>query len=343
MEIGYVARSIWSRLYVKHSRNDISNKEFVMTVFISYSHRDNDIATKISGRLEKTGFDVFVDNKIPVGSDIYSEIGKGIAKADAVIIIVSKNTRSSYGVMNEDVLLTHPLLSFMYKGKMPLLIPLVVDKETEIPRYLRDLNCLLIPDRENLIDALDQIVAILKMHEQKLIEHENENKEAEKKVKQSLSIYISDVFTVLKKSEKSNKLVAIGLYILSVVFMVISAGFLVYRIFNYPTLSTDYFQLAYFFVSSLLAIALLVALSRLFFTLGKSFMVEAIRSADRNHAISFGKFFLDAYGNEASREEIIKAFSAWNIDGGSAFRTQSSEEYNPSIQDFIKILGRGKT
>lgn len=46
------------------------------------------------------------------------------------------------------------------------------------------------------------------------------------------------------------------------------------------------------------------------FTLAKAFMVEVIRCSDRIHAISFGIFFLDTYGSEASREEVLQAFSS---------------------------------
>ena len=92
-------------------------------------------------------------------------------------------------------------------------------------------------------------------------------------------------------------------------------------------------------VTCLFIIIILISLSKLLFTLAKSFMVEAIRCSDRIHAISFGKFFLDAYGAEASREEVLKAFSSWNIDNGStSFRNQSGEDYDPKIADIINIL-----
>lgn len=92
-------------------------------------------------------------------------------------------------------------------------------------------------------------------------------------------------------------------------------------------------------VACLFIVVILISLSKLLFTLAKSFMVEAIRCSDRIHAISFGKFFLDAYGTEASREEVLKAFSSWNIDNGStSFRNRSGEDYNPKILERISAL-----
>ena len=60
-----------------------------MNVFISYSHIDNEFALKLSSVLEADGYDVFIDNKIPIGNNIYKDIGKGIP--------VSYNYYSSLG------------------------------------------------------------------------------------------------------------------------------------------------------------------------------------------------------------------------------------------------------
>ena len=106
---------------------------------------------------------------------------------------------------------------------------------------------------------------------------------------------------------------------------------------NWQTANIEY-KVAYS-VACLFVVVILISLSKLLFTLAKSFMVEAIRCSDRIHAISFGKFFLDAYGAEASREEVLKAFSSWNIDNGStSFRNQSGEDYDPKILEKISAL-----
>lgn len=48
-------------------------------------------------------------------------------------------------------------------------------------------------------------------------------------------------------------------------------------------------------VEAIVLSALVVALSRLLFLLGKSFMVESIRFYDRAHAIGLGKLYLKLY------------------------------------------------
>jgi hypothetical protein len=60
-------------------------------------------------------------------------------------------------------------------------------------------------------------------------------------------------------------------------------------------------------------------------------MVESLRNADRIHAISFGQFYLKAFGEHAEWAEIKEAFQHWNIDKGSSFMQQEAKDINPEI------------
>lgn len=72
-------------------------------------------------------------------------------------------------------------------------------------------------------------------------------------------------------------------------------------------------------ISGVLTLVFILALGRLLFILGKSFMVEAIHNSDRIHAISFGEFYLNAYGKVAARDEVREVFGNWNIETVSSF------------------------
>jgi hypothetical protein len=68
-------------------------------------------------------------------------------------------------------------------------------------------------------------------------------------------------------------------------------------------------------------------------------MVESIRSFDRIHAISFGRFYLSAFEEGVTREEFLKIFSTWNIDNGATiFRTQSSADYDPKLTELFAAV-----
>lgn len=327
-----------------------------MNIFISYSHIDNEFALKLSSALEADGYNVFIDNKIPIGNNIYKDIGKGIAKADAVIVVISKNSINSHFVANETI----SMLSFLNKGKMPLVIPVVLGRDTPLPIDLNRFNYIVVPyenEKVNLSveyslhspkikldkslekDAIEKIRLILAAHEEKIKKDEQEQKASEEKVKTGLSNYIDDVFINLKESGKRNKQFAFWLYFVSIVSLMFTICIAVLFFVKETQYTDNTTALIIYGVVCLFIVIMLISLSKLLFTLAKSFMVEAIRCADRIHAISFGKFFLDAYGAEATREEVLKAFSSWNIDNGNtSFRNQSGEDYDPKIAEIINIL-----
>lgn len=328
-----------------------------MNIFISYSHIDNEFALKLSSVLESDGYNVFIDNKIPIGNNIYKDIGKGIAKADAVIIVISKDSNKSNFVANETI----SMLSFLDKGRMPLVIPVVLGKDTPLPMDLNRFNYIVVPyenEKDNNLsveynlngtkikldkslekDAIEKIRLILAAHEEKIKKDEQERKASEERVKTGLSNYIDGVFVNLKENEKRNKRFAFWLYSISIVFLMTTI-FIAVLFFRKETQYTDNMTVLLVYAAvCLFIVIMLISLSKLLFTLAKSFMVEAIRCSDRIHAISFGKFFLDAYGSEASREEVLQAFSSWNIDNGStSFRNQSGEDYDPKIAEIINLL-----
>lgn len=72
-------------------------------------------------------------------------------------------------------------------------------------------------------------------------------------------------------------------------------------------------------VKGLIAVSLLGALARYAFLLSNSYVREALKNADRRHAINFGKFYLESYGAAAEWSQVKEAFEHWNISGSNAF------------------------
>ena len=326
-----------------------------MNVFISYSHADRDFAMELAKIIEADGYDVFIDNKIPIGNNIYRDIGEGIAKADAIIIVISESSNHGF-VTNETV----SMLSFFDKGRLPLTIPVVLGKNTPIPDGLERYNYLTIPyENEKEKDSvggilktnkkkldpnvkksvIQSIQLILGTHNSKLELEKEKQKVSEKKVKDGLSNYLNETMTRLHANEKTNKVLAYILYFLSIVPLIVATVLTVLNLSMNKDQTSDPIFLAIQSVVSLLIVLLFISTSKLVFTLARSFMVESIRYSDRIHAISFGKFFLDAYGNDATREEVLKAFSTWNIDDGkTSFRNQSGDDYDPKLENMISAI-----
>lgn len=64
-------------------------------------------------------------------------------------------------------------------------------------------------------------------------------------------------------------------------------------------------------------------------------MREALKNADRRHAINFGKFYLESYGAAADWTQIKEAFEHWNITGDNAF--SKSEESKLDVTTLEKV------
>lgn len=81
------------------------------------------------------------------------------------------------------------------------------------------------------------------------------------------------------------------------------------------------------------------------FALGKSYISESLKCSDRIHAIAFGKFYLQAYGETATWADLKEVFQHWNIDRTSTFSSLDSAQIDPQIlsllADVVKsALGR---
>lgn len=94
-------------------------------------------------------------------------------------------------------------------------------------------------------------------------------------------------------------------------------------------------EFAEFTILGGVAIGLLIAVSKYAFNLGKAYMNEALRCADRAHAISFGQLYLKAFAPAVEWKEVKEAFQNWNIDRGSSFLTQQSSEFDPKMLELV--------
>lgn len=82
------------------------------------------------------------------------------------------------------------------------------------------------------------------------------------------------------------------------------------------------------------------------FTVSNAYMHEAIKRADRAHAINFGKLYLEIYGNSVDRKELIDIFENWNIATESAFSKITTDGFEPKVLDklvdVLKMTERNK-
>ncbi|XZG70386.1 hypothetical protein ACTSKR_00615 [Chitinibacteraceae bacterium HSL-7] len=170
-------------------------------------------------------------------------------------------------------------------------------------------------------------------------EKERYNEESRKKIEATSKDYVADALETLDKKEAQ-------FHKISKIWSVIGATSLAGSIyfFAHITLSSatslpnpiTWEFLVFSIFKGLIAVALLAGLAKYSFLFSNSYMQEALKNADRRHAINFGKFYLESYGAAAEWSQVKEAFEHWNITGSNAFKR--SDDDMPDILALEKAV-----
>jgi len=295
-------------------------------VYFSYSLKDKDIVDFLASRIQEAGHEVFIaDNNIKPGELLHDNISKKLRTTDALIGVITSHSKSSQWVISE---ISRAYGYFQERGK-PKVIPVVFDNE-DIPDFLKGIYGIF-ASRENIIEVSNRIIEALEIHAGELQAQADEKKENVARVEQTASIYIGKSLVELKRRENHYKKIAYLCYALSFVTLIICVLFSMNKISLVMSTSNTLATQIQIAVLGVFIITLIIAASRYCFVLGKSFMVESLRNADRIHAISFGEFYLKAFQDKVDRNEIKEVFQHWNIDKGSTFISQTTGDFDPEI------------
>lgn len=259
------------------------------------------------------------DDLMP-GDEISTRIEELLNESDVVIQIFSGEQRSSKW-FDREVNLANAL------GKM--IIPIAYQYDTD-SKYL-DGVYYLNADNMNLseiISAIDKAITQRRVKKEIL---ETKKKETIIRVETNISQYIESSLYDLKKRERNYKFAALFWYILGYLSLVSGVAFGFYKAHALNSINMNIEGLIQLALLSMLLIGLLIGLSKYAFTLGKAYMVESLRNADRSHAISFGDFFIKAFPNDLEWEKVKEVFQHWNIDKGSAFAEQNGDNFDPKL------------
>jgi hypothetical protein len=295
-------------------------------LFISYARQDAKFAESLKEALLSLGHTPWwFDEGVSPGQKWQEAIFDQLRAVDALVVLVSSASSRSRWVGHE----LGAALAYSEETGRPIIIPVMLDgAELDAPlaRYQGI--------RADLGDAEDVALRITAALERQLVRaraKEDERKEVQKKVEVSAADFIQKSLAELHEREGSYRRLAYFWYGIAYVTLVASVGFGVWRALVQGPTTKDWHALVELAISGVIVIGLLVALAKYAFNLGKSFMVEALRNADRRHAISFGEFFLRAYGGNAEWKDVKEAFQNWNIDKGSHFIGQSPGDFDPQI------------
>jgi hypothetical protein len=167
-----------------------------------------------------------------------------------------------------------------------------------------------------------------------LLEEEKEryNLENRTRLERTSKKYVEDALDSLQKQETKFheistywSLVGVGALAIGLVFFI---SITLSSVLVMPSpVSWEYIVFAVF--KGLIAVTLLGALAKYSFLFSNSYVKEALKNADRRHAINYGKFYLESYGAAADWSQVKEAFEHWNIGGINA-ATQSDKDRSES-------------
>ncbi|HET7817707.1 MAG TPA: hypothetical protein VFL70_00215, partial [Bacteroidia bacterium] len=181
----------------------------------------------------------------------------------------------------------------------------------------------------------------------KKIATEEKSQEIKEKIEGSAPIYISETLKELTKREAYQKYAAQFWYMLG--FLALISGVCVaVLVTNHGLIyfgEKENWSLTIFYsLKSIFIIVLLIAASKYCFNLAKSYMNESLKIADRIHAISFGKFYLQVFNQQINPGDIKEIFRDWNINNQTnTFANQSAAEYDPKfLEKLVEIIDKIK-
>lgn len=303
-------------------------------VYISHSKKDFEIARAIASGMTRHGHEVWSDENLKPGSDWRSELQDNLAQADAVVALITRDSIESQWVVSE----VSSMLAYSRERGRGGVIPVWFD-DVELPNILQDIQAIR-ADRDDLelvieeiANAVDRMVGFNLAREQK----QQERREILERV---ASEFIAQSQENLKSRERKYRNLATMWYLFACGVMIAGVGLSLWRVNSVDYSSSNIYSLVEVIFLGAISVGIILAIAKFSFTLGKSYMVESLRNADRSHAISFGEFYLKSYGSESEWGELKEAFQHWNIDSGSVFSDQKTADFDPKLIETAMALAK---
>lgn len=303
-----------------------------MNIYISACNEDHEIAEKLMSSLKdiKPSISLINQYDVPAGELISEYVRKVIIKSDIVVMLITTKALESTSFKLERM----GIISILNGLDGKYIIPIVLDDAT-IPLDLSDYFA--VCESSNDIKSITlRILACILQIESKEDVIEITKKEKQEKIENHSTEYIEDTLKTLSKREDMNRKYANNCYIVGYVTLICGV---VFSIINFCTSSrpadASWYEYLYISGKYLIVLVFLAACSKYVFNLGKAYMNESLKNADRMHAISFGRFYLKVYGDKATWDELKEVFQYWNVDKNSFFTKLSSSEFDPKLMEAI--------
>lgn len=312
----------------------------MMKIYLSYSHKDKELALRVLEGLKHEDFNVWEDSQILPGEEWEKKILENL-EADIFILIVTKNWIDSNWIQQKEFPL---MVGYVEKDSNKAIIPIVPFPEdwndNRLPFEIKKRLALIDSDINNLINQL--IAAIRRFEGGQIAEtvKENEKKQVElketAKKEKTVIEFVEETISFIEKREKKLKLAANIWYIIGFLSLLLGIAMVVYLTVFVQIETDNWTSIVIWGIKSSVVLILLMSASKYSFNLAKSFMTESLRNSDRIYSISFGKLYVQSVGGNISGEDLKDIFRDWNVDKSSSnFAALSSNDYDPKLIELI--------
>ena len=298
-------------------------------IFVGYKVDANEYVDVIQSGLEGLGHTVIPDRDIFGGeADSWKErLGPTLRSCDVFIPLITSG-RDGWSTLDQEIGIA---VAYAETSGRMLIIPVLLTP-TDIPSLLSDRFVIDATDRDfgELFRKVNEAIAAF---EGRLLANQQRAAEVAERVEQNLSEYLEDAVKSQKLLESRNWIFGLLWYVLGFICLILGAMYAAFglngREYDEPL------QLIGIVSSSIAIVGFLGAGARYAFILAKSHINESLKNSDRLHAISFGRFYLRAYGENATWSELKEVFSNWNISRPSSFEALSASDVDPKVIDAL--------
>jgi hypothetical protein len=305
-------------------------------IYISYSKRDSDFVTQVATRLREQGHQLIVDiEALSAGQDWRKSLTEGLKNSDVLVVFLSEYSIQSSYVLSE---IGSARAYAADSGRM-LLIPVIID-DINIPPVIQDLHAIRAPGR-NVDQIAEQISSAVSGFIGRRAAEEEEAAAAAQRIEANAAEYITEAIQSLETLERRNRLAGNCWYVAGFLALILGISFAYVGVATLAALAErTWVEFAILSLKTIVVIGLLGACSKYAFTLGKSYISESLKSADRIHAISFGKFYLRVFSSNATWPELKEVFQHWNIDRASSFASLDVSQFDPKLVESMLEIAR---
>ena len=183
---------------------------------------------------------------------------------------------------------------------------------------------------------------------------EEHEKQIQRRIDIKVPEYVANAISALEEKENEYKTQAKewsdkGMLALklSVGAAILALGYGAFEFSNTPKEQISWLFFGYLMLKGLIVIGLFAAWAKHAFNQSNAYMHEALKRTERTHAISFGKLYLEIYGNDVSKQDMKSIFENWNMESQSAFKEIKQEDFQPQtlekLKDIISVMKTNST